>query len=293
MSIAEELEDVLATQGHDLAAASSTLLGLAARAGSAEDAARFASVVSHVVGEESGNWALARDLIAALQDKYTGSVGVQGNLAVAFYMTGEWMNALVAEARASAAAKESATAVGIWIRLSTAHALQRKGNWADAFRLLEPTIELAREVAAPSRHDASIAALANTLATDLLDLSVRSKQQEAVLERAALLSRAYWFRAGSWIHQERADYLLALAYNALGRHHEAREAAARGLATIDTHGDEPADRAFLNVELAVACKALQQAGEFKVARDTAFGLAQRFDDPGLKQWFDAKFARVA
>ncbi len=293
MSIAEELEDVLAIEGHDLAAASSTLLGLAARVASAEDAARFASVVSHVVGEEAGNWALARSLIVAVQDKYTGSVGVQGNLAVASYMTGEWMNALVAEARAGAAAKESATAVGIWIRLSTAHALQRKGNWPDAFRLLEPTIDLAREVATPSRHDASIAALANNLATDLLDLDVRSKQQETALERVALLSRAYWFRAGSWIHQERADYLLALAYNALGRHHEARESAARGLATIDAHGDEAVDRAFLNVELAVACKALQQTGEFKVARDTAHGLAQRFDDPGLKQWFDAKFARVA
>jgi hypothetical protein len=172
------------------------------------------------------------------------------------------------------------------------YALQRKGSWEDAFRLFDPTLDLAREVATPSRHDGSIAALANSVASDLLDLETRTKQQEALLERAALLSRAYWFRAGSWIHQERADYLLSLAYNALGRHHEAREAAARGLATIDSHGDEPVDRAFLNVELAVACKALQQTGEFTVARDTARGLAQRFDEPGLKQWFDAKFARV-
>ena len=63
MSISEELEDVLAIEGHDLDTAANKLLGLAARVASAEDAARFASVVSHVVGEESGNWALARSLI--------------------------------------------------------------------------------------------------------------------------------------------------------------------------------------------------------------------------------------
>ena len=292
MSIAEELETVLASHGGDVSVAADALLGLATRVASAEDAARFASVVSHVVGEEATNWSLARHLITAMQENHTGSVGVQGNLAVASYLTGNWMDGLVAEARASAAAREGAIAVGIWIRMSTAHALQRMGQWAEAYRLLDPTMDLAREVATPSRHDASIAALANNIATDLLDLDVRTKQQDATLERAALLCRAYWFRAGSWIHQERADYLLALAYNAIGRSHEAREAAARGLATIDAHGDEAVDRAFLNIELAVACKALQQGGEFKVARQTAHDLAERFDDPGFKQWFDAKFARV-
>ncbi len=292
-STTDRLQDILDQHGGDLRGAADALAGLAAIVASNEDAARFASVVTHVIGEEGADWNLALTLLATLQESFHHSVGVQGNYAVTCYLDDQWIEGLRAETRAATAAKESAMAVAVWIRLSTAHAFQRKRNWASCFRLLDPVLELARGLETASRHDASIAAVANSMASDILDLAVRTAEQDVALEKSALLSRAFWQRAGTWIHQERADYLLSLAYNALGRHEDARQAATRALATIDAHGDEAIDRAFINVELALASRKLGRATEFTNARQHAETIAKDFDDPGLRQWFDARFARIA
>lgn len=292
-STADRLQEILDQHAGDLRGASDTLQGLAAAVASNEDAARFASVVTHVIGEEAGDWNLANHLLGMLQESFHHSVGVQGNFAITCYLDEQWIEGLRAETRAATAGKESALSVAVWIRISTAHAFQRKGSWNKCFRLVEPVLELARGLETPSRHDAATASVANNLASDILDMPARTQEHDIVLEKSALLSRAFWQRAGTWMHQERADYLLAMAYNALGRHEEARQAANRAIATLDSHGDEPVDRAFINVELAVALRQLGRKGDFASARQRAESIAQSFDDPGLRQWFDSRFARIA
>jgi hypothetical protein len=292
-SVADHLQDLLAHHSGDIRSGAKALLGLATQVTSTDDAARFASVVSHVVGEESGNWDLARNLITSLEARFRQSVGVQGNLAVACYLSSHWIGGLEAESRAMAAARESALSVGVWVRLSAAHAFQGQHDWPSCFALLGPALDLAQSVQPGSRHDSPIASIASSLASDLLELDQRTAAHDEALERAALLSHRFWGRAGSWIHHERADYLLALTYNALRRFDEARQAAARALATIDSHGDEPVDRAFINIELALACRELKRKEDFERARKSASDIAQTFEDPGLQQWFQSKYARVA
>jgi hypothetical protein len=222
VTVADHLQDLLAHHSGDIRAGAKALHHLAEQVGHSEDAARFASVVAHVVGEESGNWDLARNLIVSLENRFRQSVGVQGHLAVACYLTSHWLAGLEAETRAMAAAQESALAVCVWVRLSAAHAFQGQRDWASCFAVLGPSLDLAKLLAAASRHDPAIAAVANNLASDLLEFEHRTTQHDEALERTALLSHMLWQRAGSWIHQERADYLLALTYNALHRHEEAR-----------------------------------------------------------------------
>lgn len=292
-SVADHLQDLLAHHSHDIRTGAKALLGLAAQVNATDDAARFASVVSHVVGEESGNWDLARNLISSLEARFRQSVGVQGNLAVACYLSSHWVAGLEAESRAMAAARESALSVCVWVRLSAAHAFQGQQDWPACFALLGPVLDLAQGVQPGSRHDSAIAAIANNLATDLLEFGQRTAAHDEALERAALLSHRFWESAGSWIHHERANYLLALSYNALRRFDEARQAATRALAIIDSHGDETVDRAFINVELAFACRELKHKDDFERARKDASDIARTFEDPGLQQWFQSKYARVA
>ncbi|MBM3506368.1 MAG: hypothetical protein FJX64_01310 [Alphaproteobacteria bacterium] len=292
-SVADHLQDLLAHHSGDIRAGAKALHNLAEQVGNTEDAARFASVVAHVVGEESGNWDLARNLIASLEARYRKSVGVQGNMAVACYLTSHWLAGVEAETRAMAAAEESALSVCVWIRLSAAHAFQGQRDWPSCFAIFGQTLDLANGLSAGSRHDTAIAAVTNNLASDLLEFEHRTAAHDEALERAALLSHAMWQRAGSWIHQQRAEYLLALAYNALRHHDEARQAAERAIAIMEGHGDEPVDRAFINIELALALRALKREGEFEAARKRAQEIAAQFDDPGLKQWFQSKYARIA
>ena len=292
-SVADHLQDLLSDHSHDIRTGAKALLGLAAQVNTTDDAARFASVVSHVVGEESGNWDLARNLINSLEARFRQSVGVQGNLAVACYLSSHWVAGLEAESRAMAAARESALSVCVWVRLSAAHAFQGQQDWQSCFALLGPVLDLAQGVQAGSRHDSAIASIANNLATDLLDFEQRTAPHDDALERATLLSHRFWESAGSWIHHERAEYLLALTYNALHRFDEARRAATRALAIIDSHGDEPVDRAFINLELALACRELKRTEDFERARKNASDIAGTFEDPGLQQWFQSKYARVA
>jgi hypothetical protein len=292
-SVADHLHDLLAHHSGDIRAGAKALLGLATQVTATDDAARFASVVAHIVGEESGNWDLARNLITSMESRFRQSVGVQGNLAVACYLSSHWMGGLEAESRAMAAARESALSVCIWVRLSAAHAFQGQHDWPACFALLGPVLDLSQCVQPGSRHDMPIASIASNLASDLLEFDQRTAAHDEALERAALLSHRFWQQAGSWIHQERADYLLALTYNALGRFEEARQAATRALAIIDSHVDEPVDRAFINVELALACRELKRGQDFERARKNASDIARGFEDPGLQQWFQSKYARVA
>ncbi|MSP20463.1 MAG: hypothetical protein EXQ93_02835 [Alphaproteobacteria bacterium] len=54
-STTERLQDILDQHGGDLRGAADALAGLAAIVASNEDAARFASVVTHVIGEEGAD----------------------------------------------------------------------------------------------------------------------------------------------------------------------------------------------------------------------------------------------
>ena len=93
-------------------------------------------------------------------------------------------------------------------------------------------------------------------------------------------------------NSERADYLLATVYNALGRGPEAREYARRGLKTIATNGEARVDQAFLELALAKACKLAGEREEQSLAILRATALADEFGDEGLFNWFNNELKKA-
>jgi hypothetical protein len=146
--------------------------------------------------------------------------------------------------------------------------------------------------------DTSVAACANNLASDLLDRPTADLQHastRAALAQAATLAHAFWQRAGTWVHHERALYLRAMACNALGEWRNVRAHALAALAVLDADDvdhTEDVDRAFIELERSHACERLGLAAEAQAARHTAQTLAGRFDDAELTRWFEQRAATL-
>lgn len=147
---------------------------------------------------------------------------------------------------------------------------------------------------ATSPLDASVAACANNLASGLLDRAATELQgtaARAALAQAAAQAQRFWQRAGTWVHQERALYLRAMACNALGEPRDAREHARAAIALLNTNDADHAediDRAFIELERAHACERLGMTGEAEDARLAAQTLADRFGDAELTRSFSQR-----
>src|SRR5204862_1909458 len=140
--------------------------------------------------------------------------------------------------------------------------------------------------------DRTIAVSSNNIASALLDFSDRTSELDDFLEKTAQAARTWWLRAGDWRNDERADYLLALVANALGRHDEALAFASRGLATIRAGGEENVDQAFLHVARARAHRGLGETGEAAREIEAAEALGRGLGDAGLERWLADEIAKV-
>jgi len=294
VDVLEELARIRANHDKDQPGAIRDLRSVAKSIATAEQSSRFAALVNHVVGLEGDDWKLASELTRDLagRTEFERVIRLQGSLAVACYASGQWRDGIRAEGLALAAAGDSALAALVWIRCSAGEALVRRQERETLSAFLLPALRIAGTLEAVSDFDKAIASTTNNIASTLLELPERGAWQDELLEQTARTSRRFWQRAGTWENHERADYLLALTYNALGRYDAAEAAALRALATIDQNGEEPVDRAFINVELAYASKQLGKISDFTARRDQASHLAAAFSDQSLKSWFDQKFSRL-
>jgi len=104
----------------------------------------------------------------------------------------------------------------------------------------------------------ALAAGGNNLAAELQDKADLTPAQQDGMVRAAEAALHWWRRAGTWLHEERAQYLLAHCLMRAARPREAMEAAGAGLA-VCARADAPAfERFFLAAAHAVAAG---QAGD--------------------------------
>ncbi|HVJ55389.1 MAG TPA: hypothetical protein VM689_23210 [Aliidongia sp.] len=258
-----------------------------------EELGAYAQLVNHVVGDEERDRPLAVTLLSRLlarkPEDETGLVGA--HLAVALFLNGDSTEALEAEL----AARHPGVPIIGWIRLRCAESLVQAKEMEAGAVLVTATFDgpLLAGTAHASNFDRPIAVACNNLATGLFEAPMISRIGAEAIERTALLSRTCWIRCGSWVQHERADYLLALAYNALRRHDLAEDAARHGLDLIAAHEGEAVDRAFLTVELALALDRLGRAEEAAAARQEALQLAEPFrENAFLAPWFDGQFARI-
>lgn len=151
----------------------------------------------------------------------------------------------------------------------------------------------------PGPLDAAVAACANNIASGLVERPQADLLREplrSVLHDAARIAERFWLRAGNWVHHERAAYLRAMVGNALGEAPQAREHALRALALIDANDVDDAekvDRAFIELEHAHACRALELTDEAAAAQARAEAIAAAFGDAFLDDWFASRRKTLA
>ncbi len=157
-----------------------------------------------------------------------------------------------------------------------------------ALRLLRDDVAAWRQ---PGPFDATVAACANNIASNLVERpqdELMHAPLRTALQDAAQLAERFWLRAGNWVHHERAAYLRAMVGNALAEAPQAREHALRALALIDANDvddNEKVDRAFIELEHAHACRALELTDEANAAHARAEVIAASFNDAFLDDWF--------
>lgn len=89
---------------------------------------------------------------------------------------------------------------------------------------------------------------------ELLDTTDRSTVDDERMLYAAWASAYHWLQAGTAVHQQRAEWLLARVYTVLGNAPEAMEHARRCLELTETSSSEMAP-----FDLAYACEAVARA----------------------------------
>lgn len=255
----------------------------------ADGAAGFMNLASHTIGDHGEDRARAMRLceaaLARLSDYGNKSPWLQ--VAVARHLAGE-------EEAAQAAENElGETATGqVRVRLLVAQGKSHEGDWESAAALYNDCVHVAESLEEGHEAERAVAVVSNNLASALLNVEGRSATQDELMERAALTARKYWLRIGDWTHDERADYLLALACNELGRAEEAREFARRALKTIATNGEQAVDQAFLELAQAKACKMLGDKDGHELAILRAQALSDEFGNEDLFRWFESTLAKV-
>ncbi len=265
----------------------------------------MAFLLNHVLGEKFGAWgeALERQtaLLRAAGDKPAGVLWRQA--AAAAQAAGE-----AAEARRLCGAFGDATgaspqAAHDVVALTVAMYRVPKMAHGAAAECVHEALKPLHDDTATWRDanplDSAAAACTNNIASGL----VERPQQElahpplrAALQDAARLAEHFWLRAGNWVHHERAAYLRAMVGNALDEAPQAREHALRALALIDANDVDDAekvDRAFIELEHAHACRALELLDEANAAQAKAESIAATFGDAFLDDWFASRRKTLA
>jgi tetratricopeptide (TPR) repeat protein len=295
MSAAQKLKELQADHDTDRAKAVAGLADLATEI-DAEIAAAYATLVNHVIGDQEGDRAHAARLLRQVRERGVADPAglFEAGLTVALFMAGAALDGLQVEADLVARVPHGRLAAA-WIRLRCAEALIDAKDFPAAVPLAAAVLRGhgAAIAETPSPFDRPLAIACNNIATAVIEQPGDHPARAELIEHAALLSRAAWIRCGTWINHERGDYLVALAYNALGRPGEALDAARHGLGLIETHGGVPVDRAFLTIELALSLAQLGRADDAAEARQEARRLAQGFSGNAyLTDWFEGQFARL-
>ncbi len=300
MSIDEVLDGLMKSHDDAPEATANRLRVLATQAVPADQLGRFTWLVNHVIGEKQGRWKDANVLIGEVTRTHsTLTLPPLRNAAVAALLSGDLLRACAAEAALGTQHGLSAEQAALVVRaaaLSFLVTAARAGELAAGLLGIVQTLDSWDTAAGTATAaDASVAASLNNAVSELIELDDAVLEAEGVREavmRGAHASRTLWTRAGNWTNRERADYLCAKAANRLGDHTQALDAAEHGLRTIDEHGVEDVDRAFLLLETVRALRGLGRESDATRHLSLADKLASTWDDAELSAWYAEQSAAL-
>lgn len=271
----------------------------------AERLPSVAFLLNHVLGEKFDAWGEAHTRHAALL-KAAGAAPVAvlwRQAAAAAQAAGEAgdaqrLTASLADA-VGASPQRALDVVGLTVAMYRVPRLTHQA----AADCTQQALSVLREDAAawlqPGPLDVAVAACTNNIASNLVERpqdELTHAPLRTALRDAAQLAERFWLRAGDWVNHERAAYLRAMAGNALAEAPQAREHALRALALIDANDvddKEKVDRAFIELEHAHACRALDLIDEANAAQARAEAIAATFNDAFLDDWFASRRKALA
>lgn len=289
MATAPTLQAIDHIHDSDPAGAAEGLRSLVQRGIPADELPRFCWLVNHVIGEKLGAWGEARSILSSTVPA-SEDLRSLCHLAVAAHLAGDPLLAWQTADRLAAEAQVPAILSNSLIRLSTLQFVAAALDADSLTRTLATCVaQLSTETEFGELGKPIAGALNNVLSLLLEHPGVQpadATYRHTLLD-GARVCRAIWQRAGNWLNDERANYLIALCANRVADWPTARLAAEGALATIAQNGEEDVDRAFILLELARALSALGEPAAAASARNTAQDLAQSFD-ADLRQWFDSK-----
>lgn len=252
-------------------------------------AAGFLNLAGHVIGDHLGERERATRLCEAAIRRLPSPPGTGPCmfLAVARALSGDEAGAQAARAQAG-----DDPTLDMRIGLLVAQGLMHGGDWEAAAALYAEQMAAAEQFPEGHAGERACAIVSNNIASEALGLPRRTAAQARLMEQAAMAARTYWLRVGTWVNDERADYLLTGVHHALGNHAQARSYAERGLATIAANGEEKVDEAFLHLARARACRDLGDRDAHAASLERARSLAGEFQGDGLVSWFQDEWAKA-
>ena len=254
----------------------------------------FARIAAHTVGEHLGDWPRAARLIStAVQPR-------RPDAETAKAWAHLWVSQSLAGDPAAAASTEltylAAAGADVWPALLEARfllvaALVGTGRAAEAAAIYVAALALAHGLSDAAPHRA-IAVASNNLASELVEAPARTPDEAALMRVAAEAARKFWLKCGTWLHDERSLYLLALVANVLSEPVEAIGHADAGLAVIAANGAAPIDETFLRLARAHALKLAGDDGASAAELAISDAAAGAWENPGLKSWYAEQRART-
>ncbi|MES2959722.1 MAG: hypothetical protein V4792_16140 [Pseudomonadota bacterium] len=245
---------------------------------SAEQLAALVRLVVHLCGEHLGAFDDARWRLAALACHPLADAGVQSALRVG-------SSGLSLAETGSAQRGDFSLEELVRSEASAAAVSLGRRNTARAMSLLSAA---RRRLAALPAADACVhrplAVACNNMAWELHDRGAeRSAGDTAAMLELAAASRLHWFRAGTWLEVERADYCLALCHLSAGSPQAGLGFATECLATCQQNS-APVNEHFFAHE---ALGRLQHALSDRVAWALSVAAAQAAFDKLTQQDQDA------
>ena len=254
----------------------------------------FLDLSTHTIGEHLGDWPRALALgkrVLAGHTPAADTARAWARLYVAAVLAAELTEALQIELSCLSVADDARVAV-LGMRFMLADALVGTRRSDEGARLYRSALEVAERITSSPHLDRSIAVASNNLAWTLYEMPPRTANEDALMQRAADASLAFWGRCGDWINEERALYLKSLVANATGAFRAALTFAGTALAIIAANGERPLDAARLCLARAQSLAALGDGEGRARALADADTAAETIASGALKQQFAAERAKV-
>jgi ATP/maltotriose-dependent transcriptional regulator MalT len=276
----ESLAEAVRIHDDDPWAARELMLSLAGRLSAPGDLARLAWLATHVLGGLLKRWPEALQVCRqAVTAAGPPRPDMLRSLAASATLAGDVLEAAEAEAALAALFGAPVADCTTLARLLVIEQDLSQDKLARWLPLLDDAVARAEAIDGPPDLVRFLAITANNSASAILDwIPAATGETASVLERTARLSFRCWLAVGSWVHHERAHYLMALALNTTGRSTAAADHARQGLALIRANEPQPVDSCFHLLALARALNSLGDTAGADAALAEAATYPAGFDD---------------